>query len=97
MKELQITEKEIEKVYIAGAFGNYMNPASACAIGMIPLSLQEKVEPVGNAAGEGAKIALLNTDELHMADKLVEGIRFVELAASAEFQDVFVDELAFPE
>lgn len=97
MKELGITEKEIQKIYIAGAFGNYMNPASACAIGLLPPELEDLVEPVGNAAGEGAKIALLNTDELEATDQLVKGIRFLELAASAEFQDTFVDELAFPE
>mgnify|MGYP004462564083 FL=1 len=97
MKELGITEKEIQKIYIAGAFGNYMNPASACAIGLLPPELEHLVEPVGNAAGEGAKIALLNTDELEATDRLVKGIRFLELAASAEFQDTFVDELAFPE
>lgn len=97
MKELGITEKEIQKIYIAGAFGNYMNPASACAIGLLPPELEHLVEPVGNAAGEGAKIALLNTDELEATDRLVRGIRFLELAASAEFQDTFVDELAFPE
>ena len=97
MKELGITEKEIQKIYIAGAFGNYMNPASACAIGLLPPELEHLVEPVGNAAGEGAKIALLNTDELEATDRLVRGIHFLELAASAEFQDTFVDELAFPE
>lgn len=97
MKELGIREKDIQKVYIAGAFGNYMNPASACAIGLLPPELEKQVEPVGNAAGEGAKIALLNTDELEATDKLVKGIRFLELAASSEFQDTFVDELAFPE
>ena len=97
MKELGITEKEIQKIYIAGAFGNYMNPASACAIGLLPPELEHLIEPVGNAAGEGAKIALLNTDELEATDRLVRGIRFLELAASAEFQDTFVDELAFPE
>ena len=97
LKELEITEKDIQKIYIAGAFGNYMNPASACAIGLLPPELEHLVEPVGNAAGEGAKIALLNTDELEATDSLVKGIRFIELAASAEFQDTFVDELAFPE
>lgn len=97
LKELEMTEKEISRIYIAGAFGNYMNPSSACAIGLLPPALESLVEPVGNAAGEGAKIALLNTDELEMTDKLVKKIRFVELAASAEFQDTFVDELAFPE
>ena len=63
----------------------------------MPPELEQQVEPVGNAAGEGAKIALLNADELEATDSMVKGIFFLELAASAEFQDTFVDELAFPE
>ena len=97
MKELDIEEDDIRQIYIAGAFGNYMNASSAAAIGLIPPQLENRVVPVGNAAGEGAKIALLNRDELELTDRLVKGISFVELAASPEFQDTFVDELAFPE
>lgn len=95
-EELGITEEDIAQVCIAGAFGNYMNPHSACDIGLIPLSLKEKIIPIGNAAGEGAKIALLNRDELEDSKKMAEEISFVELAASPKFQDCFVDELEFP-
>lgn len=97
MKQLGITEKDIDRVYIAGAFGNYMNPESAAVIGMFPLSLLDKITPVGNAAGEGAKTALLNAQERKEMDQVVRNIEFVELAASPEFQDCFVDELCFPE
>lgn len=97
MKQLSITEKDIQAVYIAGAFGNYMNPRSAAMIGMIPASLLEKITPVGNAAGEGAKIALLNKAERQEMDQMTRCMEFVELAVSPEFQDCFVDELCFPE
>ena len=50
---------------------------------------------MGNAAGEGAKIALLNKKERHEAEKAVQKIEFLELAACPEFQDCFVDELGF--
>ena len=63
---------------------------------MLPASLVEKVKPVGNAAGEGAKIALVNEKEMLDMDELVRKIEFVELAASPEFQDCFIDELGFP-
>lgn len=96
-QEFGITEDQISKVYIAGAFGNYMNPQSACEIGMIPFHLKDKIVPVGNAAGEGAKIALINEEELLYADKLAKKISFVELAASEDFQDCFVDNLEFPD
>ena len=97
MKQLSITEEKIQTVYIAGAFGNYMNPKSAAMIGMLPVSLLERIVPVGNAAGEGAKIALLNKKERQEMDQTVRHMEFVELAVSPEFQDCFIDELCFPE
>lgn len=95
MKRLGITEEEICSVYIAGAFGNYMDPVSAGKIGLLPAALVKKVKPVGNAAGEGAKIALVNEREMLEMDELVGKIDFVELSASGDFQDYFIDELGF--
>ena len=95
MERLGITEDDICSVYIAGAFGNYMDPVSAGKIGLLPATLVKKVKPVGNAAGEGAKIALVNEKEMLEMDELVRKIEFVELAASADFQDYFIDELGF--
>ena len=94
-KQLGIMEDQIDSVYIAGAFGNYMDPVSAGRIGLFPETLVRKVKPVGNAAGEGAKIALVNEREMLEMDELVRKIEFVELAASADFQDYFIDELGF--
>jgi uncharacterized 2Fe-2S/4Fe-4S cluster protein (DUF4445 family) len=95
LKELSITEADVERVYIAGAFGNYMDPISAGVLGLLPRSLIDRVIPVGNAAGEGARIALVNAQERVQSDVLARKIDFVELAASAEFQDCFVDQLDF--
>ena len=91
----EVTLDEIEEVLIAGAFGNYMDPKSACAIGLLPLELSGKITPVGNAAGEGAKIAILNEKEFHRACRLAAQIDFLELANRPEFQDTFVDDLSF--
>ena len=96
MQTLSVTEEDIACLYIAGAFGNYMDPISAGTIGLIPRSLTGRIKPVGNAAGEGAKIALLNAEERKRTDALTKHVEFVELAALAEFQDCFVDELEFP-
>lgn len=96
-KQLGITHEQIHTVYIAGAFGNYMNPESACRIGLLPGSLHDRIVPVGNAAGEGAKIALLNRDELEYSTVLMNQVNFLELASLPEFQDCFIDELEFPE
>ncbi|MEF2876941.1 MAG: ASKHA domain-containing protein [Blautia sp.] len=96
-KHLSIAHEDISQVYIAGAFGNYMEPQSACDIGLLPGALRKRITPVGNAAGEGAKISLLNKEELNVTKRLMNEIDFLELAAIPEFQDCFVDELEFPE
>ncbi|MCI8506716.1 MAG: DUF4445 domain-containing protein [Lachnospiraceae bacterium] len=88
---------EIKKVQLAGAFGNYLNPASACAIGLVPRELEERICSVGNAAGMGAQIAAVNTDEFERGKKLAARTEFLELAMDPEFQDAYVDELEFPE
>lgn len=95
-RTLGISPEEIEQVLIAGAFGNYMSPESACDIGLIPSCLRGRIQPIGNAAGEGAKIAVLNHQEYLHAQKLADMTEMIELAAEPDFQDCFVDELEFP-
>lgn len=94
-KHLGITHEDIQTIYIAGAFGNYMNPENACNIGLLPATLKTRIQSIGNAAGEGAKIALLNKEELAETVRLSQQVEFLELAAIPEFQDCFVDELEF--
>ncbi len=86
----------IQKVLLAGAFGNYLDPGSACAIGMFPEGLKGRIEPIGNAAGEGAKIAALNQEEYQRSSQLAEQVEFLELALDPGFQEVYIDELEFP-
>ena len=88
---------QISRVQLAGAFGNYLNPSSACAIGMFPKELEGRIRSIGNAAGEGAKLAVRNQEEYEKSGRLAAETEFVELALKPEFQEVFVDELAFPE
>ena len=93
---LGIVTDDIQSVMIAGAFGSYMSPASACGIGLIPPELEEKVVAIGNAAGQGARLCVLSIDEYKRASRLAKHIEYLELAADPQFQDVFVDELEFP-
>lgn len=88
---------DIEEVDIAGAFGNYIDPDSACAIGLIPAGLRQRIVPVGNAAGEGAKLSLMDVDSWRSSRMLAEGTGFLELATMPQFQEEFVDQLSFPE
>ena len=95
-RKLGVNTDEIQSVMIAGAFGSYMAPASACGIGLIPPQLEERVVAIGNAAGQGAKLCVLSGDEYRRAAEIAVNMDYLELAADPEFQDVFVDELEFP-
>lgn len=94
-EKLGIKVTDIKKVMIAGAFGNYMDPHSACTIGLIPKALEEKIVMIGNAAGEGSKIATLSKEEFKRAQEIRNKVEFLELASSPNFQDTFVDNLLF--
>ena len=95
--KMSVEVTDIDRVLIAGAFGNYMSPASACTIGLIPKELQDKIIGIGNAAGEGAKLAIINEKEFIRAAEIAEKAEFIELAFLPEFQDVFIEQMEFPE
>ena len=95
-RRLGVSTDEIQDVMIAGAFGSYMAPASACGIGLIPPALEKKVTAIGNAAGQGAKLCVLSGEEYARAARLRRQVEYLELAADPAFQDVFVDQLEFP-
>lgn len=94
-EKLGIKVTDVKKIMIAGAFGNYMDPHSACRIGMLPAELEDRIEMIGNAAGEGSRIATLNKDEFERSQTIKTNIEFLELASSPNFQDTFVDNLLF--
>ncbi|MGY5859900.1 MAG: ASKHA domain-containing protein [Candidatus Thorarchaeota archaeon] len=84
----------IDRVLLAGAFGNYIRPESAIAIGLLPKIEVSKVIPVGNAAGEGAKGLLLSKKNRDLADKLVTETEYIELASHERFQEVFLKSIS---
>ena len=94
---LGVETKDIRKVLLAGAFGNYLNPASACGIGMIPPILLPRIQPIGNAAGGGARLCALSGREFAYSRQLAQGTEFLELASLPEFNDCYVDCLMFGE
>lgn len=96
-QHLGVSLDQIENVCIAGAFGTFMDLDNVCRIGLIPRELRGKLRAVGNAAGEGAKAVMQNRLCWDSARRLAEQTSFLELATIAEFQEMFVDELAFPE
>ena len=88
---------DVKQLLLAGAFGNYLDPHSACAIGLLPAELEDRIVPVGNAAGAGAEIAVLNHNEERRSAEMAAKVKFVELANDPGFQDVYVDQMFFGE
>jgi uncharacterized 2Fe-2S/4Fe-4S cluster protein (DUF4445 family) len=96
LEEYGITEADVQQVLLAGSFGSYLSPASAVRIGLVPRLALPRIVSAGNVAGEGAKLALLSVQERAGALALLEEVRYVELSDRADFNDRFVDQLAFP-
>lgn len=97
LARMGVTPDDLHEVLLAGSFGSYINPESARAIGLVPWIAVERIVAVGNAAGEGAKIALLSFREREAANRIPEFIEYVELSGRPEFNDIFTDVLAFPQ
>ncbi|WP_207179324.1 ASKHA domain-containing protein [Anaerocellum diazotrophicum] len=91
----KITEDDIENVYLAGGFGNYINPWSAVEIGIIPKKLQNKIILVGNSAGAGALLVLLSKKMEFEAQEIVKKVNYIELSNSAEFNKFFMESMIF--
>ena len=94
---LGVETSDIQTVLLAGAFGNYLDPVSACRIGMLPSELLPKIQGIGNAAGDGAQRCALSRAEFERSQTLAAGTEFLELASKPDFQDRFVDALHFGE
>jgi uncharacterized 2Fe-2S/4Fe-4S cluster protein (DUF4445 family) len=95
-EEAGLAPGDIQQVLLAGSFGSYLSPASAIRIGLVPKLPVLRVVSAGNVAGEGAKMALLSVRERAGGLALLEEVRYVELSDRADFNDRFVDQLAFP-
>jgi uncharacterized 2Fe-2S/4Fe-4S cluster protein (DUF4445 family) len=83
-------------VILAGAFGSYINRENALAIGMFPDCDPERITAVGNAAGDGAKLVLLDTGKRDEASQIARRVHCVETSMEPDFQARFVEAMAFP-
>ena len=96
MEELGLEHRDIQQVLLAGSFGSYLSAASAVRIGLVPKLPVLRIVAAGNVAGEGAKMVLLSIRERTGALALLEEVTYVELSDRPDFNDRFVDLLAFP-
>ena len=86
----------VERITLAGAFGSHIDVKYAMVLGLIPDCELTKVVSAGNAAGTGARIALLNARARDEIEDLVKNIEKIETALEPGFQDHFVEAMAFP-
>jgi uncharacterized 2Fe-2S/4Fe-4S cluster protein (DUF4445 family) len=88
--------KELDRVILAGAFGNYIDPEKAMVLGLFPDCKLQEITAVGNAAGDGARIALLNREKRREASDIARAINYVELTLCNDFLDQFTLAMHFP-
>jgi uncharacterized 2Fe-2S/4Fe-4S cluster protein (DUF4445 family) len=86
----------VDVVKIAGAFGTHVDPEKALIMGLFPDCEIERIVSVGNAAGDGARAALLNRKKRQEADWVSRNVRYLELTVEKEFQQQFVEALQIP-
>ena len=86
----------VDRAVLAGAFGSHIDPKYAMVLGMVPDCPLERVSSAGNAAGTGARIALLDREARREIERVARTVEKVETAVEPRFQEHFVDAMAFP-
>jgi len=95
MGELDLKPPDLEAVYLAGAFGNFLDSRSAKEIGLVPKVDVRKIFFVGNTAVSGAKMALISLQERKEMVALASQAKYLELGAHPRFNEVFASSLSF--
>jgi len=88
--------EKVERIRLAGAFGSHIDVKYAMVLGMIPDCALDHVSSAGNAAGTGARIALLNQRARREIEQLVRRVEKIETAVEPRFQEFFVEAMAIP-
>jgi uncharacterized 2Fe-2S/4Fe-4S cluster protein (DUF4445 family) len=94
MKRMGVTT--VDEIRLAGAFGSFISPRHAIALGLIPDCDPARVISVGNAAGDGARIALLDREARAEAVRLAREVEYVSIAVEPSFQEEFVAAMRLP-
>ncbi len=88
--------EKLDRIFLAGAFGSFIDVKQAMILGLIPDCALENVKAVGNAAGDGALITLLNKEKRKKIEQQVKQINKIETALEPSFQELFINAMAFP-
>jgi len=95
LKEMGLSSGDIDEVYLAGAFGNFIRRSMAKRLGLLPGIASEKIKFVGNAAGTGAKMLLAARKFREEAEIISRNVRYVELGGRPDFQEQFMMSMLF--
>jgi len=95
LQKTNLKADALDRVFLAGGFGSYINPDKACYIKMIPSILKDKIIQIGNGAGTGAKIYLLNKKAKNRALKIKEKVNYIELSVNKKFQTEYINSMSF--
>ena len=90
-----IDDSKLDKIYLAGAFGNYIRKQSAIKIGLLPDVPPEKIHFVGNAASSGAQLMLISSNARQASKQLAKKIEYIEIANEPKFTDIYTDSMLF--
>ena len=88
--------EKVDKVKIAGAFGTHVDRQKALIMGLFPDCSLDKIESVGNAAGDGARAALLNREKRAEANWVARNVEYIELTVEKDFQEHFMESMQIP-
>ena len=91
LQEAGIAAGDLDRVIIAGAFGTYIDVESAITIGLLPVLPLDRVSQVGNAAGTGARLALISRTHRQQAQEIAERVSYLELARTPRFMRNFAE------
>ena len=95
LKEVNISLEDIQEIFLAGAFGNFIDKKSAVRIGLLPNLPLNKIESVGNAAGRGAEISLCSKKMREVGEEISKKVKYVELSSRSDFQEEFIKAISF--
>jgi uncharacterized 2Fe-2S/4Fe-4S cluster protein (DUF4445 family) len=96
MQEAGITVEDLDRIVIAGAFGSYIDVRNALRIGMFPPLPPDRFEQVGNAAGVGARLALISAEQRALSSEIAQQATYVELTNDPRFTMAFADAMMMP-
>lgn len=91
-----LAEHQIGKIFIAGTFGQYIDPENAIATGMLPSVPLDRIQVIGNAAGTGARMVLISREARREAEEIAKQVEYLDLSADSEFTQGFMQSMFFP-